>query len=332
MGKVNSKSHSLNAFKSKKKHCQQLSTHSISSSSTISSFSSESTSQETIASSNEDLFHYIGDRKFCKFSEKLNYVYPVDADESDRGQTSHFMYKHVWDGNFSAPVEQMLQDESTKVLDIGCGSGTWILDMAFEYKNAHFTGIDVAELYPVEIKPKNVSFVQANVLEGLPFEDNTFDFVYMRFMMFAFTLKNWDIAIKELARVCKPGGFIELMEKDIFWYNEGPFCKSARTVMADELREQKNIEVVITPILNKILSQYSDVERDAKIMPFGEWGGKLGNLYRELYSWGAKNLKKVMTDVGFSEDEWDETVEICLKQLQERKSYDKIHRFWIKKC
>lgn len=101
--------------------------------------------------------------------------------------------------------------------------------------------------------------------------------------------------------------------------------------MAEELREKKSMEVVITPTLQKVLSQHSTVNHDEKVVPLGEWGGKLGKLYRELYSWGAKNLKNVMIDVGFSEDEWNETVDICLKQLQERKGYDKIHRFWIKK-
>ena len=102
--------------------------------------------------------------------------------------------------------------------------------MASEYQYAHFTGVDIAQLYPAEIKPQNVSFVQSNVLTGLPFQDDTFDFIHMRFMLFAFTLKNWELAIKELVRVCKPGGYIELEEKDILWYNEGPFCKAARTV------------------------------------------------------------------------------------------------------
>lgn len=102
--------------------------------------------------------------------------------------------------------------------------------MASEYPNAHFTGVDIARLYPLEIKPENVSFSQANVLVGLPFPDDTFDFIHMSFMLFAFTLKNWEIAINELVRVCKPGGYVELMEKDIFWFNEGPFCKAARTV------------------------------------------------------------------------------------------------------
>jgi ubiquinone/menaquinone biosynthesis C-methylase UbiE len=101
--------------------------------------------------------------------------------------------------------------------------------MASEYQHAHFTGVDVAQLYPLEIKPQNVSFVQSNVLTGLPFEDNTFDYVHMRFMIFAFTLKNWELAIRELVRVCKPGGYIEIVEKDILWFNEGPFCKAVRT-------------------------------------------------------------------------------------------------------
>ena len=89
--------------------------------------------------------------------------------------------------------------------------------------------------------------------------------------------------------------------------------------MADELREKKGMEVIISPVLQKILSNYSTVNHDEKIVPLGEWGGKLGQMYRELYGWGAKNLKNVMTDIGFSEDEWNETVDICLKQLQERK-------------
>ncbi|CAB4444700.1 unnamed protein product [Rhizophagus irregularis] len=328
MGKVNSKTIHY-SLKSKKKQ-RQLSTNSFSSTSTTSSSEVSHSSQE-ISPNEEELFQYVDNRRFYKWNDYVNYVYPVDHDETDRSQMQHFMYKHVWGRNFSSPIEQELQSDSMRILDVGCGSGTWILEMASEYPNAHFTGVDIARLYPLEIKPENVSFAQANVLVGLPFPDDTFDFIHMSFMLFAFTLKNWEIAINELIRVCKPGGYVELMEKDIFWFNEGPFCKAARTVMAEELREKKSMEVVITPTLQKVLSQHSTVNHDEKVVPLGEWGGKLGKLYRELYSWGAKNLKNVMIDVGFSEDEWNETVDICLKQLQERKGYDKIHRFWIKK-
>ena len=47
-------------------------------------------------------------------------------------------------------------------------------------------------------------------------------------MIFAFTLKDWKFAIKEICRVCKVGGYIEFMEKDILFENEGNYTKSAR--------------------------------------------------------------------------------------------------------
>ncbi|RHZ87026.1 hypothetical protein Glove_41g82 [Diversispora epigaea] len=283
-----------------------------------------------------DIYEYIGDRKHCNNDlDDVNYIYPVDDDEIDRVQMQHFMYKHVWGGNFSSPVQDLLQKEDTKILDIGCGSGAWVLEMATEYQNPQFTGIDVAPLYPTEIKPENVTFQQANVLLGLPFEDNTFDFVYIRFMIFAFSVEDWERAIKEVVRVTKPGGWVEIMEKDLYWCNEGPFCKAARTAVAEALRESKNMEIILSPIIPNILSSISNLDsninHDERSVPFGEWGGKLGTIYRDLYTWGAKNLKTFMKGIGFNEDEWDETVDICMKQLNDRKGFDKIHRFWAMK-
>ncbi|CAG8552568.1 21543_t:CDS:1 [Cetraspora pellucida] len=76
---------------------------------------------ENIINSNDfDTFQYIGNRKYCRSGiEDVNYVYPVDDDEVDRCQMQHFLMKHIWEGNFSAPVEDLLSSYDTKVLDIG---------------------------------------------------------------------------------------------------------------------------------------------------------------------------------------------------------------------
>jgi len=84
--------------------------------------------------------------------------------------------------------------------------------MGTEYPQSKFVGIDIMPYYPSTIKPKNVTFQGINILEGLPFEDNTFDYVYMRFMMVALSHKDRETVIKEIIRVCKPNGWIELME------------------------------------------------------------------------------------------------------------------------
>ena len=104
----------------------------------------------------------------------------------------------------------------------------WTLEMATDYPRSKFTGIDVVPTYPIHTKSHNTEFLQVNVLNGLLYADNTFDFVICRFMIFAFTIQDWKFVINEICRVCKVGGYIELMEKDILFGNEGNFTKSAR--------------------------------------------------------------------------------------------------------
>lgn len=67
-------------------------------------------------------------------------------------------------------------------------------------------------MFPTTIRPENVNFEIYNVLSGLPYPDNTFDFVNMRFMLSAFAVSDWPVVLKETYRVLKPGGVIELME------------------------------------------------------------------------------------------------------------------------
>ncbi|CAG8849558.1 22390_t:CDS:2, partial [Gigaspora margarita] len=38
-------------------------------------------------------------------------------------------------------------------------------------------GIDIFPIQSTQIKPKNFEFSKANAQEGLPFDDNTFDFL-----------------------------------------------------------------------------------------------------------------------------------------------------------
>ncbi|RUS32292.1 hypothetical protein BC938DRAFT_475794 [Jimgerdemannia flammicorona] len=78
--------------------------------------------------------------------------------------------------------------------------------MAEDYPNSTFVGIDIADMYPkTGDLPPNVRFLKANILEGLPFEDGKFDYVFQRFLIFDLSPGDWKVAIKELARLVKPG-------------------------------------------------------------------------------------------------------------------------------
>ncbi|CAO3691159.1 unnamed protein product [Rhizopus stolonifer] len=139
---------------------------------------------------------------------------PLKDDASDRMTSNHFALNALFEGN-TLPIIQKHVDFSsttTKVLDIGCGPGSWVMDMATQYPNAQFVGIDQYPFFPGNIRPANVSFRQADVLLGLPFDSNSFDFVQLRLFSLTFNRSQWIEALNEVLRLLKPGGYVQLLE------------------------------------------------------------------------------------------------------------------------
>jgi len=82
------------------------------------------------------------------------------------------------------------------------------MDVATEFPSSEFIGVDMCDVFPNNIRPANGTFQIGNVLEGLAFEDNTFDMVNFRMFILAFKTEEWAPVLKEIKRVLKPGGFI----------------------------------------------------------------------------------------------------------------------------
>lgn len=87
--------------------------------------------------------------------------------------------------------------------------------MATEYPNCVYEGCDIVEVANKRVSLQQVTFRYGNVLERLPFEDNSFDFVHMRLFVLALKVNQWPIAINEILRVTKPGGMVQLVEFDL---------------------------------------------------------------------------------------------------------------------
>ncbi|CAG8512434.1 10490_t:CDS:2 [Paraglomus occultum] len=165
----------------------------------------------------------MGDSKFkVADGQQLNnsnYVLPNDSGEEERLNIQHLIFKHAFNGSFSAPVDQLLKS-GARVLDVWlvercCGSAAWTLELAKKYPNSNFIGIDIAPVVLADEKPSNVEFVEHNVLDGLPFDSNSFDYVFARAAVSVYTRTQWtELAIPEYTRVTKPGGWVELMEFD----------------------------------------------------------------------------------------------------------------------
>ncbi|CAB4438931.1 unnamed protein product [Rhizophagus irregularis] len=130
----------------------------------------------------------------------LDYYLSTDINSIDRLHMYHFLKSYLFQGNFSSPIEDKLIKGGSKVLDIGCGPGTWLLDLANKYENSYFFGVDFKPIFPREIKPNNLEFIEADVTDGLSFHDNEFDFTHIEHMSLVLTPDQWDVVIPELVR------------------------------------------------------------------------------------------------------------------------------------
>lgn len=114
----------------------------------------------------------------------------------------------------------------TDVLDIGCGPGAWVVDMAFTYPEMQVVGVDRSEVsisYARTIAGEqgltNASFYVMDALQKLSFPDESFDLVSAKFIAESMLKSSWPPFLKECWRLVRPGGVVRLTEYEMGFSN-----------------------------------------------------------------------------------------------------------------
>lgn len=146
------------------------------------------------------------------------------------------------------------------VIDIGCGTGA--LCSVLNGKGLSVTGIDPAykmlEIARNKQENKDISFIQADVLVGLPFDDNSFDIAIASYVAHGLEAEERQRMYAEMSRVTKQWVVIydyndkrSLLITIIEWLEGGDyfhFIKNAEPEMRDCVLEMKScfskVEVV----------------------------------------------------------------------------------------
>jgi 2-polyprenyl-3-methyl-5-hydroxy-6-metoxy-1,4-benzoquinol methylase len=205
----------------------------------------------------------------------ISSMLPNDEQEIDPLDVQHYLLRHVLKGNYLSPLAQ-----PARILDSGCGTGRWLSEMALEFPQADLVGLDLTPIASETTAfPSNCHFQTSSVLEGLPFEDGSFDFVHQRFMMLAIPHTDWQRLVNELARVTRRRGWIELAEVALPYQRVGSATEQVVDLIMQAAREQgfdPHIAGRIGPLLSA--AALKRVGTSAQLIPVGSWGGQSGAL------------------------------------------------------
>ncbi|CAG8527726.1 8811_t:CDS:2 [Diversispora eburnea] len=169
-----------------------------------------------------------------------------------------------------------------------CGAGTWICELAIEFPNSIFVGVDLKPVYPSEIKQTNAELVKSNILKGLPF--------------------------KELIRVTKPQGWIEFYDVDVRLIDAGPNSTRLVEGIAQSMSNSGLNASSITFIkgwLQSCSDNITNINELTKLIPIGVWNSAIGKLNMMGYIDYVKLQKPWIADgMNISEDEFSKLVEL----------------------
>lgn len=146
----------------------------------------------------------------------LNELLDKNKSENVDGEIQRLIYAANCDKfNIHTCLDLLNFKKDESILDIGCGPGSSTTIIRQYNKNGETTGVD-REIEFINYATNNFSDVKTkffvNDEKSLPFDDNTFDICYSRFLFQH--LVDPIAFFKEICRVTKPNGRIGIYEQD----------------------------------------------------------------------------------------------------------------------
>ncbi|CDS06886.1 hypothetical protein LRAMOSA09410 [Lichtheimia ramosa] len=214
---------------------------------------------------------------------------------ADRMIIRHELIRLALNGLYYSPVDLT---DGCRILHVGCGDGSWCIDMAKKHKKCTVIGIDDHDVIDRnKTLPDNFEFMLANknllhALRQLP--DGTFDFIFARFLIFSCTPDLYREMIQECWRLCKRQGFVEMMELDMQMYGNpvvGPLTQMLNTQVIRRMQQRGSDPHFARHLqdfffFHELVEQMHQGHGDAyhakyTSLPLGVWGGRIGVMFRD---------------------------------------------------
>ena len=272
-------------------------------------------------------------------TDSTEFIDPQDVAELTRlSNKSHLVTRHM--GLFPAKCD--LANVHT-VLDVACGPGAWVLQVAKLYPQMRVYGIDISQRmldYARELSLDagltNVVFRRMNVVEQpLHFAPESFDLINARFLCEFMPGPYWGTLIREFRRILKHGGTLIMTEFEMGMASTpvhqqlvASFCEVMTQVGRCLAPEPHPMRLGIIEHLNPWLTEAGFLVQDPLIhaidYSFGSdahetWCKDLLLLVRHVTHFLLKAVSSV------SADEWERTLDALSDEMEQEHFHGLFH-------
>ncbi|KAA8914987.1 TAM domain methyltransferase [Sphaerosporella brunnea] len=295
------------------------------------SYGSGNVSDTTSISSSILAYEYENGRRYHAFRSG-KYALPNDEQEQDRLDMMHHIYSLLLGGQLHlAPLQ-----DPHRILDVGCGTGIWVIDMADKFPSAEVTGTDLSPIQPGWVPPNSMFVIED--AEGEWTWSKPFDFIHVRGM--AGSIKDWPLLIKNAYESLAPGGYLEIFEAPVFdllsddgTYND----KTALWRYYSLVREASKKTGRSLQLDGKFAEHFAkagfvDYDVTVKKMPLGAWPAD--KRMKELGKWMALMVESGFEAYGLAlltrvlslpTEEAKQLFEDCKKEVMNRTVHSYFH-------
>jgi ubiquinone/menaquinone biosynthesis C-methylase UbiE len=216
------------------------------------------------------------------------------------------------------------------VLDIACGPGGWVLDVAYEYAHMRVLGVDISKSMIDYARSRaemqhlrNAEFAVVDVLQPLPINPASFDFVNARTIVGFMLPSAWPQLLKECRRLTRPGGTIRLTELELSITNS-PANEKINSLlgMAGKLTRRSfspdGRNIAITPMLSRFLRDAGcrNIQLQAHAVDFSSQSEAQEDFFQNLRA-GLKLLQPfLISQQLITQEEIEELYQQALMELQ----------------
>lgn len=114
-------------------------------------------------------------------------------------------------------------------LDLACGPGGWVQDLARDHPQMEVYGVDISHLmieYATTLAQSqqltNAHFLEMDVTLPLNFPDASFDLINVRYLLGFLRTARWPNLFQECKRLLRPGGLFRITESEMVGVSTSP--------------------------------------------------------------------------------------------------------------